>query len=112
SRANLERDVRGAGWKYNQPTRCIYGYDNQDCVDDYIRYRVIHAAGRHSVVALISHDGGYRPALKTYLQAGGSALILGFVERMSHKLFNLSYDWQAAGSGTAKILDLQFDAQA
>jgi uncharacterized LabA/DUF88 family protein len=66
------------------------------CVLDKIRLREV------SGVVVFTHDGGFAPALKAILDAGGSVTIIGFLEWMAPSLVDLR-DCGAA------MLDLEHD---
>lgn len=76
-----------------------------DPVDCYILERLVVcrdavSAGGLSGVVLVSHDGGYAPALQHILTAGGAVYIVGFREWIAPELIAL----RARG---ARILDLE-----
>lgn len=114
SRGNLEAVVRRSGWRLVEPSsECRFGRDARDCVDDYIRHRIEFAAGVLPAVALISHDGGYCPALRTFLTSGGVAAIIGFRESLSQRFTKLSKSIESVnGTAHCYLVDLDTNVAA
>lgn len=102
-RHKLKDAVRRMHWNYIEVAKCRYGWDMKDPVDDHIREMIrshVHKSESRGTIAIVSHDGGYAPHLRYAIDEGWRVVIVGIVERMSHRLQKL------AGS-QVEILDLK-----
>lgn len=102
-RYKLKDAVRRMHWNYVEVTKCRYGWDMKDPVDDHIRETIrsrVQKCESRGTIAIASHDGGYASHLQFAVDEGWRVVILGVVELMSHRLLKL------AGS-QVEILDLK-----
>lgn len=105
------RCLKHIGYYVATPNRGEWcNQETDDPVDEWIKNRLEGALarvvkGEASGVVLLTHDGGFAPALRPVLDAGGSVTIVAFWEWLAPEL-------AALRSGGAVLLDLERDAGA
>lgn len=102
--------IERAGWQYIAVERSKHGWDETDPVDDRLHHEIRRlteeSETRSPSVCLLSHDGGFASSLKRVQEREGSVAVIGFVERMSKKLYQLT------DAPESEVVDLEFDVQA
>lgn len=109
NKSTLRDYLRRSHWKTHAVASSRFGFD-PDPVDDWIHemiYRQMELPESH-LLSVISHDGGFADPIARFLTLHQSRVwIVGFPERLSHKLTRL-----ARLSHRVQLVDIQHDAQA